>query len=54
MNYTRRPVFINRIIDAAKYVAILADNLPQGVNDMDLNNFVFQQDNYLKHSKTNK
>lgn len=43
-------VFIDGIMDRFKYLNILTNNLKQSAASMDLNNYVFQQDNDPKHT----
>lgn len=43
-------VFIDGIMDAAKYVDILSRNLCSSANSMGLSEFIFQQDNDPKHT----
>lgn len=43
-------VFIDGIMDAAKYVSILSDNLIDSRNMLGIQNMIFQQDNDPKHT----
>jgi hypothetical protein len=45
-----RPVFIDGIMDRYQYTIILANNLGLSASQMDLDRFVFQQDNNLKNT----
>jgi transposase len=43
-------VFIDGIMDSKKYVNILFNNLKASASVMELENNIFQQDNYPKHT----
>ena len=43
-------IFIDDIINALRYQQILSENLIESVNNMNLNTFIFQQDNAPSHS----